>query len=133
MVQVTKLSFGATYINHENGIVESSIENGTEITAENVDEIIEFFQSMNPPARLLLADRKNRYSFTFEAIQKIKNVDVVDACAEVHYGRKVWWKMANFITPKYFKLRFFNDKSDAVKWLLEIKKEEEHKVLKQKV
>ncbi len=113
-----KLSFAEVEI-FEKGIIKITPHEGVEISAEDIHETQRLIRSV-PDARLLI-DRLNSYSYSFEAIQAIRNYEGVRAAAIITYG------YSSQVTAQFvrgdggdspYPMEIFTNKDDAIRWLL---------------
>ena len=113
------LDFGV-YYDLGNSILESIVNEGAELGEKEVLEIIKIIKQIDPPPKALLANRKNKYSFSFGAMSMISRSDAFKAIAVVNYGRAAKFELvSNILCPKFFKLRFFSNRERAIAWLKE--------------
>lgn len=117
-----RLSFGHFYL-LDNQILEAVIDDGIDVTSDNVREMKEFVRALTPPPRMLLANRKNSYSFSFGAMMSAITFNEFDAVAELS-ARNNFTFIGETIWPKFFKLAFFTRRDEAISWLIEKQKKE---------
>ena len=112
-----KLSFGVLF-HHDNGVLETLIDNGIELTEEMVNEFFNVIRSIEPKVELCLVNRKNAYSYTFKANMMLASSDLVKYVAVLKHGR-LPWPLKGIFSPKLYRLGFFDDYDEAMSWLLE--------------
>lgn len=110
-----RLSF-SDIIDHQNGIVEAIVDEGTEVSAKQMHELHDFMQALTPPAHGLFANRKNSYSFTFSGLASARQLHGIHAVAEVTHG-KTRNKVVKALWPASMKLQFFDTETEALEWL----------------
>ncbi|MDH5377263.1 MAG: hypothetical protein OEX00_02935 [Gammaproteobacteria bacterium] len=111
-----RASFGDFYF-HGDGLMEAVIDEGVEVDANHIDEMLGIFKQTNPPTRFLLANRKNRYSFSFPALLKIANSKEVEYVAILKHRKKTPL-LGQFLQPKFFAMAVFDDRQQAFDWLI---------------
>ena len=111
-----KLPFGTCYL-YDNGILEIIVDEGIKITTTEVQSLINLMSRLKPSPRLLLANRKNNYSFSFSAMQTISQSQLVEAVAELHSDTKGQFR-SKVVWPEFFRFAFFVDRDKAISWLL---------------
>lgn len=103
-------------IHYENGMVELIGKNGLNVSAQQAQEMFDFIDKLSPRPEVALTNRKNHYSFSFEAIQVIQKYKGVKALAILVYSR-MSYIAAQFARSKNFKIKVFMDRDEALEWL----------------
>ena len=106
----------ATFYNHENGIVEAIVNPDIEISGQNLLDMFSLFESMQPAVEYMISNRKNKYSFSFEAMTKFNQNKTIKAVAVVCYNRTSGFSIEK-LWPKFTKLAFFDSMDDAYTWI----------------
>lgn len=114
-LQTIRLSW-ATLFNHGNGVLEAIADDGIEVGVSQFEELVEQITQAEPPVRALLANRKNNYSFSFDAMRFAASQNVLEAVAVVSYGR-TYQVVSRFFRPRFYRLAFFADIESALIWL----------------
>ncbi len=117
-MQQVRLSFADLYF-LDDGIAESVVDEGTNVTVEMYGELVEAFDQHTPKPTKLLANRKNSYSFSFQAMQFANNDASLEAVAVVE--RSLASRIiTRFVKPKHYCLKSFGSRDDAIAWLRSI-------------
>lgn len=103
-------------IHYSNGIVELIADEGVTISGENAREMFDMISSLEPKVQAALVNRKNSYSFSFEAQRELGNYRDITAVAIMTHSR-IAYLAAKFAHAKYYKLRVFMDRDKALQWL----------------
>ena len=77
-----RLSFADLYF-LDDRIAETIVDEGINITVEMYGELLEAFGQHTPKPTKLLANRKNSYSFSFQAMQFANSAVTLEAVAVV--------------------------------------------------
>ena len=104
-----------TIYNHGDGIIESIVEEGVEVNTDDMQELFALLEQITPRPKGLVADRRNHYSFTFNAMFMASRSKHIEAVAEITYGRITMF--GDLFWPKFFKLAFFGNRDKAFEWL----------------
>ena len=99
-----RLAFGS-FIFYDNGILETILDDGIEVSGEMADEYLDLMRSIGPRLIGCLANRKNSYSFSFKASLKLAAADTVKFVAVVKYGG-LPWPLKGSLSPKFYRMRF---------------------------
>jgi len=110
-----RLDFGR-FIHHANGVLEAIIDEGYEITESMIREYFDLVKQIEPKVTACLINRKNNYSYSFEANVMLSSADIVDYVAVINYG-KLPWPMKGMLMPENYELEFFNDYDAGMNWL----------------
>lgn len=103
-------------LHYSNDIVELIADDGVTITGEHVRELFALLDRLEPKVQGVLANRLHRYSFSFEAQRELSNYQGLKAVAILTYSR-IAYIAAKLHRAKYFKLRTFRDREEALQWL----------------
>ena len=103
-------------IHYENGMVELIGKKGLSVSAQQVQEMFDFMDSLSPRPVVALTNRKNQYSFSFAALQTIQKYRGVKALAILVYSRTSYIA-AQFARSKNFQIKVFMDRDHALEWL----------------
>ena len=114
-----RVSFGQIKL-LEPYLAEVIIDEGIEMDLTKVGEYHDWIKDHLTPACLLLVNKINHYTFTFEAQQNIARLDNIKAIAIVSYS-KLTTNNSRFIAsiPKdpHWQLEIFNTRKEAMAWL----------------
>lgn len=110
-----RLDFG-TFILHDNGILETVIDDGVELNEEKIKLFFSLIEELRPQPKLCLVNRKHKYSYTFKANMLLATSKLVDKVAIVKYGRMPW-PLKGLFNPNLYSLAFFDDRDSAIAWL----------------
>ena len=114
-MEPVRLSFADLYFPGD-GIAESFVDEGINVTVEMYRELLEAFDQHTPRPTKLLANRKNSYSFSFRAMQFANNNTSLQAVAVVErsFASRI---ISRFVKPKHYILKSFDSRDDALAWL----------------
>jgi len=115
-MQNYRLKFGS-FIHHDNGIFETIIDEDVELSEQMVQEFFDLILSIEPKLELCLINRKNNYSYSFKANMMLASSNIANHVAVVKYG-KLPWPISKLLTPKFYRIGFFDDYYEAMLWLL---------------
>ena len=111
---------GVDVTHYTNGIAELFGKPGINVSAEQITAMFKLIDSLNPRPKAVMTNRKNQYSFSFEAIQVIKEYKGVKALAILTYSRTSFIA-AKFARSKHFEIRvFYNARDEAMNWLKQV-------------
>lgn len=117
---VHQLSFAWVHM-LENGIVETIVNEGVEISRPMLEEWAVFLRSHAPAAPLMLINKKHSYSYSFAAQLKVGELNFVRAVAVVNSS-----KFSNLASQSVlavlpfgppWPVKFFSEREDALTWL----------------
>lgn len=103
-------------IEHGDGLIELIANGGINISAEMVEELFEFFRQITPAPQLVLANRKNSYSMSFQAQKLLASYPHARAVAVLTHSR-LGMMFARFIPKTRYNLKVFMDRDAALFWL----------------
>ncbi|NEX64095.1 hypothetical protein [Noviherbaspirillum galbum] len=115
-----RLSF-AEVLFLENGIVETIVDNGIEISRQMLDEWAQFLKKYHPHPPLVLVHKLHSYSYSFAAQLRVGELDFVRAVAVVNASKfsnitsQSVLSMLPFGPP--WPVRFFQGRAEALDWL----------------
>ena len=113
------LSFGT--IRHlEDGICEVVVDDGVEMTRAMVDEYHDHLSSYYPHDFAILVNKKNDYTYDFEAQQHLATLPNIRAIAVLVYRRAseiATQALHNIKRDHQWNLRIFYDRDKALQWL----------------
>jgi hypothetical protein len=117
---VHQLSFAQVHL-LENGIVETIVNEGVEISRPMLEEWAGFLRAQVPAAPLMLINKTHTYSYSFAAQLKVGELDFVRAVAVVNSSRfsNIASQSVLAVLPfgPPWPVRFFSDREAAVSWL----------------
>ncbi|NOY66745.1 MAG: hypothetical protein GXP13_04965 [Gammaproteobacteria bacterium] len=113
-MQEYKLKF-ARFI-YDDSILEIIIHADIEVTSSMVTEVFDLIKSIEPKISLILVNRINLYSYSFKANIMLATSKLADYVAVVKYGR-LPWPLKGFLTPKFYRMAFFDERNTAIDWL----------------
>lgn len=113
------MSYGEFYL-YDSGILETVVNQGTEIDVQEIDELKQILLSIKPQPKLILANRMNSYSLTFKAILTSRDFPHIDAVAELRPNTKINI-FSGKLAPLFFKLALFTEREEAIEWLIKKK------------
>jgi len=102
-------------------IAEVIINSGVEMDEAMVDRYHEFLTSHLRAPFALLINKVNPYSYTFPAQQKLATIEQIQAMAVVvynHTAKLSTESLANQARGKFWNLRIFDDRQQALDWLI---------------
>ena len=123
-MQEFELSF-AKIIIHDKSLAEVIINDNVEMDKDMVDDYHAFLKSHLKAPFSLLINKLNRYSYTFEAQQKIATIPEIDRMAVVVYRQATRTSTDSLISiprKQLWEVKVFSDYDDAMSWLV-LKKE----------
>jgi hypothetical protein len=121
MAKTYALSFGTATLLAPN-LVEVIVNEGVEMDLVMVREYHAFINKELATPCGTLINKKNSYSFTFEAELEISNLNKIKAIAAVVYneaGRIATEFVGALPTHKQWNMKIFNDRQAALDWLHE--------------
>lgn len=101
---------------YDDDIFEIIVHEDIEITELMVRELFELIESIDPKPSLILVNRKNIYSYTFKANIMLATTRIADRIAVLKYGR-LPWPLKGILTPRFYRLAFFDERETAINWL----------------
>ena len=116
-----KLSFADINILRED-IAEVIVHEGIEMDLAMVDEYHAYLQKHLQSPFSLLVNKKNAYTYSFEAQAKLATIDEINVMAIVTYNSSARLSTANLqkiFHQDEWNLKFFRNCEDAYDWLIE--------------
>lgn len=111
-----RLSFADLYFLGD-GIAEVIADEGINVSVEMYEELLEAFGAHTPKPTKLLANRKNSYSFSFQAMQFANNSNAIEAVAVLERS-SISRLVSRFAKPKHYRMKSFDNRDDAIAWLM---------------
>ena len=115
LLNTYRLNFGEV-LHYADGLVELIADEGLVATYQDVSEMFEFFEILEPRPQAALVNRKHDYSLSFEAQRCIKAYKGVRFVAILTHSRLAYLA-ARFAISRFFKIGVFMDRKDAMAWL----------------
>ena len=121
---------GGQIIKLDGDLAEVIVSEGIQVTADMVDECGQLLlDNFKCPCRILI-NRKNSYHYSFEAQQRLANLECVHSVAVLSHTRsgEITAKIVQMFPGKAtWKLAFFADRASALEWLDNKKQEYQHR------
>ena len=117
-MEQVRLSFADLFYVSDD-IVEVLADEGINITVEMYKELLDTIGRHDPVPTKLLANRKNSYSFSFQAMQFANNSNALEAVAVVEHSFASRL-ISRFAKPRHYQMKSFEKRDDAVVWLQSI-------------
>lgn len=109
----------ATTVRHDNGILEIIPHHGIEISEQDIAELKQLVNSLGEQV-LVLVNRQNDYSHSFDAIQAIRRFcrsHRIAALAPTHTSKKITATILGTPSGPY-EPAIFDNRDQAINWLL---------------
>ena len=119
--QAIRLDFGILILVHPN-ILEVIIDDGVEMNEEMVSTYNATLDELLPEEGYLLINKINPYSYTFDGMRNIANLDKIKAMAIVSYRSETdnATRVVDFTRKTKNKLETFKSRESALAWLLDL-------------
>ncbi|WP_372755563.1 hypothetical protein [Mariniflexile sp.] len=114
-----KLSFGEIIVIKEN-LAEVIVNEGVEMNEVLIDEYHDFLLTYLKPPIFLLINKKNSYSYNFQAQRTIINLKEIEAMAVVvssTAGLMSTETLININKSSNWNIQLFRDRVEALNWL----------------
>lgn len=113
------LSFGTVTLLRPD-LAEVIVNEGVEMDMDMVDEYHVFLSEFVAEPCGILINKKNQYSYTFEAQLAISNLEKIEAMAVLAYSeaaRVATETLMKLPTHQHWNLKIFSDRAAALRWL----------------
>ena len=99
-----------------NGIVEAIVDDGVDVSALQLRELIDLLNGLPGQPPCLLINRINHYSLKFEMFYEVPRNKVIKRITIVNHGKHNQF-IPSKLWPKNLPVSFFNDYDSGMQWL----------------